>query len=75
VFAPYVVVGLVDEYGVTTRSSNSKAVPKLHISCRLYKLYPPVWWTWCRECRGRWRSSGCSPPREGFCGRYPESAR
>ena len=35
----------------------------------------PVWWTWCRGCRGRWRSSGCSPHQAGCGGKYPGSGR
>lgn len=30
-------------------------------------LQLPVWWTWCRGCRERWRSSRCNPRPTG-CG-------
>lgn len=26
----------------------------------------PVWWTWCRGCRGRWRSSRCNLRPAGY---------
>ena len=38
-------------------------------------LFLPAWWTWCRGCRGRWRSSGCSPHQADFDGKYPGSGR
>lgn len=33
--------------------------------------YSPVWWTSCRECRGRWRSSQCNPHPVGCGGTSP----